>query len=209
MVVIAAAVQRPAGGQGHQVRRLVVRPGAAQAEGGHRGCDQPRIGLRQGLEVQAGGLERLGLQGRDEDVRIGQQRVQRRRALGRSDIGDDAVFVGVVEPEVQAGLRADHALGVGADVAGGRALRAFQLDHLGAHFGQQPAGHLTARIFGQFDDLEARQGMRKPSRAVGEGMRISGHGSERSFRDQLVVFAFGNAQQLLEHIGVVLAEQGA
>ncbi len=136
VVVIATADQRAADRQTDQVRRLVVRPRTGQAERGHRGRDQPRIGLGQGLQVQAGRLQRLGLQGGDEDIGAGQQLVQRRHAVRRPDIGDHALLVGIVEPEVQAGLRADHALGVGADGAGGRALRPFQLDHPGAHFGQ-------------------------------------------------------------------------
>ena len=198
VVVVAAAVQRPAERQADQVGADHVGPRPVQPERAQVDDDQPGRAVAQFGRGDAEVCPFRRAPAGDHDVGPVQQAAQPLHAVGGPVVEHHAALADVVEPEVQAGVRVAvaGARRGRADVAARRAFGELDLDHVGAHGRQQLAERLACRVAGQLDDREIAV-----RRGFGHQITPDAVSSANS--------SSADAEEFLEYVLVVLAEQRA
>ena len=200
VVVVAAAVQRAAEGQADQV---AADPCPPTGRPGRTGSRRARSGRAMPARTSVDGDAELSAipAGRKVVMAMSARRSRPRSCalpVGGPVVDHRAALVGVVVPEGEAVVGVDLSRGrTGRPMRVGEPSGRLDLDHVGAH--SRPAACRPSRRPG-----------RRPARPP-ETVEQRSAPAIRSPPDacELVVLVVGHAEELLEHVLVVLAEQRA
>ena len=179
---------QPADGLDDEVVAGPVGRRAARSVARDREVDEPRVERPQRLVVEPEPGEAIAPEVLDQDVRVGQQPAQDRRAVGALEVEAEAALVAVDREEIGGGPRPglDRADPRRTPAAGRIALRWLDLDHLGAEVAEQHRAVRPGQDRRAVDDAESGEragglvgsvGHRRPM--VAPGRRGSSAGPRR------------------------------
>ena len=152
---LAGGADEPAGGLAGEVRAFPVGVRPQRTEGAALGADDARIDRRQLVEAKPPLLQRAGLEVADHDVRVPCQRSEDLGAALVAQVQGDAAFAAIAAFVDGTARIVRRDVDVAAVIADAGQL---DLDHVGAHVGQQRRRLGPLNVQARFEDANAAQG---------------------------------------------------